>query len=299
MGKPTKKQNQPAEGSSDDNHDAGSQANQNEPHAANNTPLTLADMEKLLNSMEDRIITKLSAQLSADRATIDRHDQTIQQMETSLNDMESRLLTLEATCATLSKDNEALKLKTDDLENRSRRNNIRVTGLPEKVEGSQPTVFMEVFLAEIFGEEAFSSPPSVDRAHRVAFSRRKQDDPPRPFIARIHRYQDKERILKLARETGPLSFRGSEVHIYPDYSAEVSKKRTAYYTVKSQLRNAGLAYRMFFPAKLQVTDKNGQKVTFASPEEVSAFLQNNRPGIPSTSSTSWNTNFDAVRITLS
>lgn len=32
---------------------------------------TLADMEKLLKSMEDRIIPKLSDQLSADRATID------------------------------------------------------------------------------------------------------------------------------------------------------------------------------------------------------------------------------------
>lgn len=45
---------------------------------------TLADMEKLLKSMEDRIIAKLSDQLSADRATIDRHDPPIQQMELSL-----------------------------------------------------------------------------------------------------------------------------------------------------------------------------------------------------------------------
>lgn len=132
---------------------------------------------------------------------------------------------------------------------------------------------MEVFLEETFGTEAFPPPQSVARAHGVAFSRRKQDDPPRPFIARIHRYQDKERILKLAREAGSLSFRGSEIHIYPDYSAEVSKKRAAFYTVKSQLRNAGFRYQMFFPAKLQVADKNGQKLLFSSP--VSAFLQNN------------------------
>lgn len=286
MGKPTKKLNQPTEGTPEENQSVGTQANQNEQHAASNAPLTLADMEKLLNSMEDRIIAKLSVQLSADRATIDRHDQTIQQMETSLNDMEARLLTLKSTCKTLSRENEALKLKTDDLENRSRRNNIRITGLPEKVEGSHPTAFMEVFLEETFGAESFPSPPSVDRAHRVAISRRKQDDPPRPFIARIHRYQDKERILKLAREAGSLSFRGSEIHIYPDYSAEVSKKRAAYYTVKSQLRNAGFGYRMFFPAKLQVTDKNGQKLLFLSPEEVSAFLKNNRQSIPPTPSTS-------------
>ncbi|KAJ8402769.1 hypothetical protein AAFF_G00364410 [Aldrovandia affinis] len=94
----------------------------------------------------------------------------------------------------------------------------------------------------------------------------------------MHHFQTKERILKLAREAGSLSFRGSEVHIYPDYSAEVSKKRAAYFTVKSQLRNAGFTYRMFFPAKLQVTDKHGQKLTFSSPREVSTFLASNLPG---------------------
>lgn len=61
-------------------------------------------MEKLLNSMEDRIITKLSVQLSADREIINHHDQTIQHMEMSLNDMETRLVTLESTSIALSKE---------------------------------------------------------------------------------------------------------------------------------------------------------------------------------------------------
>ena len=114
---------------------------------------------------------------------------------------------------------------------------------------------MEVFLTEIFGAEAFPSPPAVDRAQRLAMPRKKQDEPPLPFIARIHHYQSKERIMKLAREAGSLSFRGSEIHIYPEYSAEVSKKRATYSTVKSQLRDAGFGYRTFFPARLQVSAK--------------------------------------------
>ena len=77
-------------------------------------------MEKLLKSMEDRIIAKLFDQLSADRATIDRHDRTIQHMETSLSDIETRLATLKCTCLALSKENESLKFETEDLENRSR-----------------------------------------------------------------------------------------------------------------------------------------------------------------------------------
>ena len=105
--------------------------------------LTLTDMEKLLTSMEERIIAKLSAQLSAERAIIDQHHETIQQLETSHNDMHTQIERLESSCAALSKDNEELKVKLDDLENRSRRNNIRIIGLPEKVERLHLTSFID------------------------------------------------------------------------------------------------------------------------------------------------------------
>lgn len=97
MGKPSKKQNQPTDEQSAGNiQDDWSQASQAEQHAnaANNAPVSC-------------------------QPTL-----CIQHMERALNDMETRLATLETTCITLSNENAALKLKTDDLENRSRRNNI-------------------------------------------------------------------------------------------------------------------------------------------------------------------------------
>lgn len=57
--------------------------------------------------------------------------------------------------------------KTDDIENRLRRNNVRIVGLPEKVEGRDPTVFVGGWLQEVFGKEAFSPIYTVKRAHRV------------------------------------------------------------------------------------------------------------------------------------
>lgn len=80
-----------------------------------------------LKSMEDRIIAKLSVQHATDGATIDRHNPTTQHMETSLNDMETRVALLESIWTALTKENKALKLKMDNLENRSRHNNIQRT----------------------------------------------------------------------------------------------------------------------------------------------------------------------------
>ena len=57
--------------------------------------------------------------------------------------------------------------RADDIENRLRRNNVRIVGLPEKTEGRDPTTFIESWLVEIFGKEAFSPFFTVERAHRT------------------------------------------------------------------------------------------------------------------------------------
>lgn len=84
-----------------------------------NTPLTLLNMERLLTSMEERIVAKLSAQLPADRAIIDQRHKAIHQLEAAANDTQTRIEKLESTCAALFQNNEDLKVKLDNLENRS------------------------------------------------------------------------------------------------------------------------------------------------------------------------------------
>lgn len=57
--------------------------------------------------------------------------------------------------------------KLDEFENRARRNNVRVVGLPEMVEGPQPAEFLEKWFIETFGEDIFSPQFLIERAHRV------------------------------------------------------------------------------------------------------------------------------------
>lgn len=161
------------------------------------SPVSLADMKTLLAGMEERIITNLTTQISSNHANIAKHDQAIQCIENSMNDFQDRITTLESTAGYLSKENEQLTLKLDDLENRSRRYNIRITGIPEGEEGVKPTSFIESCLQEIFGASAFSRPVVVDRAHRLAIQRRREGAP-RPFIACLHHFQTKQQIMQFA-----------------------------------------------------------------------------------------------------
>jgi len=237
-----------------------------------NPALSLADMQKLLAGMEERIINTLTAQILADHATIDRHDQTIQAIETSMNDFQGRITALEAAVGSFLKEKELMKFKVDDLENRSRRRNIRITGIPERAEGTRPTSFIESFIEELFGTDAFPRSLAVDRAHRVAVQRR-PDGAPWPFIACVHHFQTKQRIMQLAREKGPLSHRGSEIHIYGDYSAEVAQMRATFSPVKSALRKAGYQFSLIFPTKLRVI-ADGTRHEFNTPSEAAASLEN-------------------------
>lgn len=63
---------------------------------------------------------------------------------------------LEARCAALAERTDKLLAKTSDLESRSRRNNIRIVGLPESIEGPRPTVFFAELLVERLGSENYT-----------------------------------------------------------------------------------------------------------------------------------------------
>ena len=60
----------------------------------------------------------------------------ISSLEDNSNEVEDRLQQIENACSTLQQDNALLKSKLADLEGRSRRQNIRIIGLPESLEGS-------------------------------------------------------------------------------------------------------------------------------------------------------------------
>lgn len=58
--------------------------------------------------------------------------------------------------------------KAEDLENRLRRNNLRIAGLSERTEGQNPEDFVEAWLKTTFLETKFSSAVGMTSAHQSA-----------------------------------------------------------------------------------------------------------------------------------
>lgn len=227
-----------------------------------------ADINTLRNELSQKIET-------LHRAHTETAD-TQREMERSLCDVSDKITAMDKAHTTLQKDYNKLQEKYMDLENRSRRQNLRVVGISEDIEAGNPSRFIAEFFSEVLGEENFESPILIDRAHRTLAPKPRAGERPRAMIARLHYHTDREKILQLSRSKGNLSYKGSPVHIFPDMSPEVSKLRASFNPVKVKLRNAGIPYSLYYPAKLIIT-MNNTKHSFTDPRAAENFIKTQAP----------------------
>lgn len=165
---------------------------------------------------------------------------------------------------------DTLERLVTDIQDRSRRNNIRIIGLPEGVEKDDPIGFIKthlpVWLPNLSGSEV-----EVERAHRV-YSRASVDHGrPRAFIFRLLRYNDRDRILKENRRVGQLVWKGVHLSFFPDFSPATAKKRSAFTTVRKAMREAGIQSFLIYPAVLKVI-RHGESHLLQTPEDAQQFM---------------------------
>lgn len=164
--------------------------------------------------------------------------------------------------------------RTEDLENRLRRNNLRLVGVPEREEGSNATEFVERWLADKFKDTNLSPLFAVERAHRVPMRPPPPGNPPRAILARILNCRDRDVILRKARDVADLNVNGARVSIFPDFSSEIQKRRMRFTDVKRRLRALELPYAMLYPAKLRVV-VDGEAKFFETAAGAAAWLDSN------------------------
>lgn len=70
---------------------------------------------------------------------------------------------LEKAVSSLKNGNNALRLKVDDLEGQSCRNNFKTVGIPKKKEGRTPEEFIKAFMLQLLGKENFQTLVIIDR----------------------------------------------------------------------------------------------------------------------------------------
>ncbi|KAI3359339.1 hypothetical protein L3Q82_002848 [Scortum barcoo] len=175
---------------------------------------------------------ELSAAVTSLQTSLASHNTRLKELEKAADYTGDCITELRATVSQLQGDVRELQAKCEDLEGRSRRNNLRLTGVGEGLENGQPTQFVSQLLKHLHLSEA----PLLDRAHRSLRAKPKPGDPPRVFITRVHYTHMRDEILRKSSRA-PLIYKGKMLHIYPDYTIAVMKKRAAFGDVKRKLRS--------------------------------------------------------------
>uniref|UniRef100_A0A3P9HWV0 L1 transposable element RRM domain-containing protein n=1 Tax=Oryzias latipes TaxID=8090 RepID=A0A3P9HWV0_ORYLA len=195
---------------------------------------------------------------------------TVRGMEESLSACTEDVTLLQNDVHRLNAIVENLQNKCEDLEARSRRNNIRLVGVPEDKICS--TASIAALLQQAF---SLKEAPRLDRAHRALFPAPGRGKPPRVIVARCHYFQDCANILCLAREKQRIKMDGMAISVFPDYTAKTAKDRAAFNDVRRQLRGVeGVRFGILFPDRLRITYK-GEEKTFSSPEEAQKYITQN------------------------
>ncbi|KAJ1183273.1 hypothetical protein NDU88_000098 [Pleurodeles waltl] len=218
-----------------------------DPSASEATERILQEIASVGRHLEamDQKITDLTIASSSIHADIAGFKDTADSLDQRLTTVEDQMATLPDQEIELR----SLRAKVTDLEARSRRDNIRLFGIPERKEGSDIKAFLQSLLPSLFDIE-FSPPLEFQRARRIGPPHKATSDRPRPIIACFLRHDQARQVLSAAKTQGPASLDGHEIRVAPDFSRLTNEKRKAFLAFRPQLRKLDIKYGLFEPARI-------------------------------------------------
>lgn len=169
-----------------------------------------------------------------------------------------------------------LQEKVTSMEDRSRRNNLRIINLKEGVEQGALS-YLRRCLPVCFPELA-SSLPELMRAHRVGPPRSSAASP-RAMILNCLRFTDRDRILGFARKT-PVTVDDLSIRVTAHYSDATARLRRPCFPVMNRARVLGFEAFLIYPAVIKLS-RGSEQIQFGDPTEAAKYLDSIDPQDPS------------------
>ena len=169
------------------------------------------------------------------------HRDDVAQVQTRIAELESASLVMKETLVITMKENKQMHDKMVDLESRSRRNNMRIYGVPEGKEGkSVPEFVSELLETHIKLPEGLKL--QIQRAHRALNPKPPPTAAPRSIVVAFLQFQVKECVLRQAWQK-KIEMDGKWLFFDNDYASEIMEKRKAYIPIKTALKAKGIRFQ--------------------------------------------------------
>ena len=224
-------------------------------------PLSKADLDASLTSIFNKLVDKIEKEVHSSTAALSQEIANIgnrtDMLETKHDELSLAHNDLRKDYENLADNFAFMQAQVEDLDNRNRRHNIRLRGVPETVTELMPAV------SKIFHGLLPDKPVTAfacDRIHRALRPKPTADNPPRDIIMCMKDFLVKEDIMRASRNTPNISHEGKRIQIYPDISPATLGRRRRMKEVTSVLQSARIRYRWGFPFKLTIPH-NGSTYT--------------------------------------
>ncbi|XP_072358813.1 uncharacterized protein [Scyliorhinus torazame] len=124
------------------------------------------EMREVLSVLVEEAVSPVRTEVASAVAEVREQGEALKEVEETLLQHGDQLASMGKEMRKVMDTNKDLRGKMEDLENRSRRQNLRIVGLPEGVEGPKPTEYFAAMPAKLLGEGEDPSRYELDRAHR-------------------------------------------------------------------------------------------------------------------------------------
>uniref|UniRef100_A0A668SVF8 L1 transposable element RRM domain-containing protein n=1 Tax=Oreochromis aureus TaxID=47969 RepID=A0A668SVF8_OREAU len=216
--------------------------------------------------------TDAKVQLLEIKGELDKVNTRLNEVETRVAEHEDKLQNTDEILLEILTMQEKLQTKLTSLEAYSRRESLRIYGVPEGAESGAPSMahFVEKLL-----RENLAIPPStslqIQRAHRVISSLPPDGSQPRSILVKFLSFTVKEEVLRLTWQKKGFMLNSSKINLDNDFPSEIMVMRKEYAEARKVLKEKNLRFRTLYPARLKVFFEEGAK-TYNTVEEATADL---------------------------
>ncbi|KAJ1150243.1 hypothetical protein NDU88_003038 [Pleurodeles waltl] len=235
------------------------------------------------DSKKARVATKqLQVAVSKVAKTCSEIGDRIAAIECRADALESDLGVLSKQAAMLESQLSDIQWKVEDFENRQRRNNLRLIGIQEGVEGQDSRAFIIRLLKAALPEQTgWYWEKEIQRAHRFPLRLRSQQltgasgtaqQQPRAFIVYFGNYLLRQIVFEKARPDARISGEGCTFFSRPDFCHATVERRWRLRQLISPFQEKGAEAYLLSPARLK-TIYNGMIQVFASEIKAKEYLQ--------------------------
>ena len=234
------------------------------------------DIARLNKKMDD--LMEIKETVDQIKKILDTHSTRLEEVEQRISDLEDDRMENESIKERMGKKIEKLEMDLRDMIDNMKRPNIRLIGVPEGEEKGKGLgrVFKEI-VGENFPNLLNNINTQIINAQRTPNRINPKKPTPRHILITLSNIEEKEQVLKAAREKQFTTYKGNSIRLSSDYSAATMEARRQWHDIFKILSEKNFQPRILYPAKLSF--KFEGELKFFTDKQMLREFANKRPAL--------------------